>query len=41
VITAHMLCIRTQLYRLRKKSLDEGHGFSRAVTNNSYEGFSP
>jgi hypothetical protein len=29
------------LDRLRKNSLNEGHGFSRAVKSHSYEGFSP
>jgi hypothetical protein len=30
-----------RLNRLRKKSLYEGHGFSRAVKSHSNEGFSP
>jgi len=29
------------LYRARKSSLYEGHGFSRAVQSYIYEGFSP
>jgi hypothetical protein len=29
------------LYRLRKNSLHEGHGFSRAALRSADEGFSP
>ncbi len=28
------VCIRAQLYRLRKNSSNEGHGFSRATLGN-------
>jgi hypothetical protein len=36
-----MLCVRARLYSLRKNSLNEGHGFSRAIKSHSNEGFSP
>jgi hypothetical protein len=37
-----MLCIRARPYRRRKNScFVSGHGFSRAVQSDIYEGFSP